>query len=272
VNVWEERDEDNIVYDTKTNAFKGATLNKLVERLTVEKDHDMEFQKTFLLTFQSFTTPEKLIMKLIQRYQVPIEEKPEDSKDTKEQWAVKQKAKQKNIQLRVVNVMKRWVESNIADLNDQHIETIKNFQNKYLKYDSESLYHLLEGALQKRVQMIDEVKKPKVFNEQPPEPKVDLKTIFLPNLSFIDLDEAEIARQLTLIEFDFFSVIQPSELLNQAWNKPKLRHRASNVLSMINRTNEVSGWVSTMILQEERLRQRAKMWTKFIKIAEQLRN
>ena len=31
---------------------------------------DMQFVKTFLLTYQSFTTPESLLMKLIERYNV----------------------------------------------------------------------------------------------------------------------------------------------------------------------------------------------------------
>lgn len=97
---------------------------------------------------------------------------------------------------------------------------------------------------------------------------MDIKTIFLPNLEFIDLDETEIARQLTIIEFELFANIQPTELLNQAWNKPKLKHRASNVLAMINRSNEVSGWVAAMILKQEKLRTRARMWIKFVKIAE----
>lgn len=35
---------------------------------------DMEYVKTFLLTYQSFTTPAKLLQKLIQRYHVPIKE------------------------------------------------------------------------------------------------------------------------------------------------------------------------------------------------------
>lgn len=33
--------------------------------------------------------------------------------------------------------------------------------------------------------------------------------------------------------------IQPYELLNQSWSKPKLRHRAQNVLALINRFNKV---------------------------------
>jgi hypothetical protein len=62
--------------------------------------------------------------------------------------------------------------------------------------------------------------------------------------------EAEIARQLTLIEFQIFARIkvilaawaeahffQPSELLNQAWSNPKFQYRSANVLSMVTRAN-----------------------------------
>lgn len=95
-----------------------------------------------------------------------------------------------------------------------------------------------------------------------------MKTIFLPKLSFSNLDKIEIARQLTIIEWELFSRIKPHELLNQCWNKPKLRHRAGNVLAMINRSTEISGWVATTILKEEKLHNRTKMMVKFIKIAE----
>lgn len=55
----------------KTRQVKAASLNRLIVLLAPEEKHDIEYLKTFLLTYQSFTTPQKLLQKLIQRYHVP---------------------------------------------------------------------------------------------------------------------------------------------------------------------------------------------------------
>lgn len=62
VNIWDEynpksADNDNV----------NGSLNKLVEKLTNEEALDNKFLKTFITTYQSFTTPSKLLEKLIQR-------------------------------------------------------------------------------------------------------------------------------------------------------------------------------------------------------------
>ncbi len=65
--------------------IKAATLNKLIIKLTNDQDHgiqtsfpiikviflsfeDIKFQKMFIMTYRSFTTPSKLFVKLLQRY------------------------------------------------------------------------------------------------------------------------------------------------------------------------------------------------------------
>jgi len=88
---------------------------------------------------------------------------------------------------------------------------------------------------------------------------------------FMALNESEIARQFTLIDFGLFQKIQPSELFNQSWSKPKLQHRAPHILAMISRANHLSFWVSSFILWAHNLKERTRMLTKFIKISQHLR-
>jgi hypothetical protein len=66
------------------------------------------------------------------------------------------------------------------------------------------------------------------------------KNIFLPNLDFFDIDAVEIARQFTLREHEMYRAIEPSELLNQAWSKAKLKHRAPNIQACTDSFNAVS--------------------------------
>jgi len=71
VNIWEEGVKGNITYN-KEPKFKGeimaATLNKLIEKLTPEKNVDLQYLNIFLNTYTSFTTAEIVLLKLMQRY------------------------------------------------------------------------------------------------------------------------------------------------------------------------------------------------------------
>ena len=71
-----------------------------------------------------------------------------------------------------------------------------------------------------------------------------------PVLSVFDFDPEEIARQLTIIDFSLFSKIKPAELLNQAWQKQKYKHRAHNILRLVERMNNLTLWVATTILSQ----------------------
>eukprot|EP00004_Rigifila_ramosa_P023034 TRINITY_DN6406_c0_g1_i1.p1 TRINITY_DN6406_c0_g1~~TRINITY_DN6406_c0_g1_i1.p1 ORF type:complete len:737 (+),score=176.85 TRINITY_DN6406_c0_g1_i1:1228-3438(+) len=88
---------------------------------------------------------------------------------------------------------------------------------------------------------------------------------------FLNSDVVEIAKQLTLIDFYLFSAIQASELLNQAWNKPNLRHRSPSVLAYIYRFNQVSSWISSLVLWEPQLRERRKIFAKILELNQELR-
>jgi hypothetical protein len=87
-------------------------------------------------------------------------------------------------------------------------------------------------------------------------------------LIFANLDEIELARQLTLWEYEAYCVIKPRECLNQGWNKLTKQEDSPNIVNMIRRSNSVTLWVATEIIKEEKLQKRAMILKKFIKIAE----
>jgi len=99
-------------------------------------------------------------------------------------------------------------------------------------------------------------------------PKMDIT----PNFSWLDIDPVELAKQLTLIDYQLFSQIQATELLNQYWTKAKYNHQKSpNILKCIENFNFVANIVSAAIVNEEKVRQRAKIMAYFIKVAMNLR-
>eukprot|EP01133_Synstelium_polycarpum_P017730 gene17730-21140_t len=77
-----------------------------------------------------------------------------------------------------------------------------------------------------------------------PEPIVPKQ--FLPSTTFLDIHPVEIARQLTLIEFNLYCKITPSDLYHQAWNKKDAAEKVPNLLALIKRSNDVSYWVATI--------------------------
>ena len=105
----------------------------------------------------------------------------------------------------------------------------------------------------------------RVLYDTAPEPIIpaDDKLQFL---SINDLDDQEIARQLTLIDQKLFQAIKPSELLGLAWLGPDKQEQAPNVSKFLDRYNQVVYWVLTTINKLDKPK-RPFMLSKFIQIA-----
>lgn len=77
----------------------------------------------------------------------------------------------------------------------------------------------------------------------------------------------EIAKQLTLIEFEMFSMIRTSEFFNQAWLKSDREIRAPNITAITQRFNWMSLWIISSILKGEKSKVRAKTLSEFVNLA-----
>lgn len=78
----------------------------------------------------------------------------------------------------------------------------------------------------------------------------------------------DIARQLTLISYEIYNKIKPSELVNSAWTKVNKKHITSpNVLKLIDRFNSLYLWIIEEILSYDMKRFRYKVIEKFIVVA-----
>jgi len=249
---------------TQNPQIKGGTVEKLVERLTYEKYPDPEYLQAFLLTYRSFTTATEVLEMLIKRYSLEPPNK-EDVERFNENTL-------KPIRLRVYNVLKNWLERHYHDFEeDQNLGTIlSNFIEKNMMQSNMSkLGEALKRTLERKAQGEGPTKSEPQRRFTQPAPKPILPKN-LQSFTFNDLHAQEVARQLTLIEFDLFKAIQPKELLNQCWNKKNKQELAPNVVSMIKRFNDVSSWVTTEILkQADNLKNRTTMIEKFIQIAQQ---
>jgi hypothetical protein len=255
-NIWEEdlESEHSIRYD-KSGQVTGATLNKLVERITSTRDHDLEFVKTFLFTYQAFTTPEKLLRKLIERYNVVCPE----GMPLKEFGIMRQ-----TIQARVINALRLWVDLCVDFKDNPSLQdAVLHFIMSVLTVDHPKFCKplrmnilIIKGVVQK--------KNLKIFRE--PLPPVKFPDTPSSVLSVFDFDPEEIARQMTIIDFSLFAMIKPSELLNQAWQKPKYKYRAQNILRLVERMNNLTLWVATTILSQRDVNERARRIADFVQV------
>eukprot|EP01102_Stenamoeba_stenopodia_P022968 TRINITY_DN9768_c0_g3_i1.p1 TRINITY_DN9768_c0_g3~~TRINITY_DN9768_c0_g3_i1.p1 ORF type:complete len:1216 (+),score=300.44 TRINITY_DN9768_c0_g3_i1:210-3857(+) len=264
-----EDSDQNISFEDKEEGVenirkvRGATLPKLIERLTYEKYPDPNFLLTFLLTYRSFTTPKEFLALLRQRYNVPIP--PNLSGEELENY---KKLRVIPVRLRCFNVCKNWVQTHFYDFADHKelCDDFLDFVRNTMKVSPgmASAAEQLERAVQKQLEGIKEEKQV-IFNKKPPTPILPTTP---PPYKFEDIHVDEIARQTTLIEYELFKAIKPWECLNQAWTKKTTPPKAPNILEMIARFNRVSEWCKTEIVRTENFKARTATIVRFIDLAE----
>lgn len=264
--------QDEQQADKANNLIRGATLVKLVERVTSEKYADtLAFQGDYLLTFRSFTTPQDLLKLMISRYNMAP---PKGlSYGQLQEWKTN---KQKPIRLRIINFLKNWLDRNWIDFIED--PALGNALSDFLNTDvmnsgNQTSAEQLGRLLQKKR---DDPNKEReaIFSTPPPKPMLpNVKKTSASSNSFglMDFNSEEIARQLTLIEFNLYRAIKPWEFFNQSWTKKNKEQLSPNIISMIKRFNRVSGWVATEIVKTDKLKDRIAVLVKFIEIGERCR-
>jgi len=83
----------------------------------------------------------------------------------------------------------------------------------------------------------------------------------------LSVEPVELARQLTLMEFQLFRQISYSELYKKAWESPA---RGPNVIALIQRFNTLSYWVASEILVVQDQRQRQQTLIRFLEVLKHL--
>ncbi|CEG73749.1 hypothetical protein RMATCC62417_09072 [Rhizopus microsporus] len=103
-----------------------------------------------------------------------------------------------------------------------------------------------------------------IMNNFRKQDQLNLKTI-------MGTSDNHIAKQLTWIESQLFSRIQPREFLRYIVSNQSSSN-SSMILASIAHFNFISSWVATLIISQSRASKRANVFLKFISIAVELRN
>ncbi|PRP76499.1 hypothetical protein PROFUN_15151 [Planoprotostelium fungivorum] len=91
-------------------------------------------------------------------------------------------------------------------------------------------------------------------------------------VTFADIEPADAAKQLTLLESGIFQKINHTEFHHLNWKKEDGKKISPHILNLVDRFNTVSYWVSTEIVIQSELKERVNVLRKFIIIAEHLRD
>jgi hypothetical protein len=97
-----------------------------------------------------------------------------------------------------------------------------------------------------------------------------LEGLWTGEFHLLALPREELARQLTLWSSQRYCAIQRVELVDCAWEKPRLRYRAPNVTALTQHYNRVSRWVEYEVLSTAPLSARLQKMEQFVTLAQVL--
>lgn len=255
-------DPSNLTLDeSDSNQVKAASWTKLIELLTSTHGIDVD---DFLLTYRSFASPSELMLSLFDRFFTATDKIP---------------------RLRTFKVLKTWLSNYWQDFESNYgvIQIVDDFVTEVSTRYPES-QSTASGIKELLVRKLNHVERSVTFHQVDMEASLLPSDLSLPILSFNPL---EIARQLTLREWEIWSQIKPLELLGLSWTKkdknllspnglltfsiPSFFSSSLVVLAMTDRFNEISGWVTTMVCTTESKSERVKLVKRFVEIADHLR-
>ncbi|KAI8976070.1 ras guanine nucleotide exchange factor domain-containing protein [Pilobolus umbonatus] len=328
-------EENQVVKDESENAFlmsysmkpdemifnfeghvTGATEEALVKRLTWhEKSPDLLFTRTFFYNFHLFTSPERFLALLIERFSLqPLPDAPVNDSE----YALWNSRILIPTRLRVYNVLKTWLESFFIFEQDSCIEgVLHDFLNTEMyqampgpakrmlelvkkTFDSKGIHStgrkhnynearfvsqksstnnqstISAGSLISNLTVFDD--HADALADKYPTPIITRsvrnalkKALNNNNVAVIhvqDIDPVELARQITLLENNLFCQIRPNELIGQKFKKKIGASTAIHVKSMIQRSTQITSWVSDSILRESDAKRRSQVLKYWIKVGD----
>ncbi|KAJ6248184.1 guanine nucleotide exchange factor [Anaeramoeba flamelloides] len=172
------------------------------------------------------------------------------------------------IKIKVFSVLHIWLSNFYGDFTPTMLRMISDFARQDLANDNTSQSKQLQKLLKKMKINQNKRRKPK-FNEHPPRPNIP-KNIFSNHLQISDINEKELAKQLTLFTHKGFCKMKPCELISACVSKKIPEDFSPNLYQLRQNYFYLRSYFAWSILRYDKFKERAKQITRIIKIAQQL--
>jgi len=255
---------NDLIFDPQTNALVAAPISSFVTYVILNSLRDATLLKSFLLTHLHFMSSEELLKILINFYE---ESQKADKKEDSHL-----------IQIRVLNVIKKWFQYGMQEFAHNHTlgAALNQFIAKLEKSgeSNRTFASLLKSAMatlygQTLEKNLSAAPVPVLSRKVKELIKESAKTdgkLRKGVLTTTDIHPIELARQLTLLDFQLLTKVRPSELLNGRFTREET---SPNIAALAKRFQKVSQWIATEIVTVPSTK-RPKMISHFILVAENL--
>ena len=259
-------DPQFVKYDPATGEPVEASLNQLIFWLTTAGGGAMkettELTNALVLTISSYASPKIFFTKLKDRWAMIKEEMERDKQAAGTVQSVV------GSDMLFVKLFKEWIRSSINDMEPQIVDAAIQFSEQELK-PVPKYWRVCENMFQTKTDGASA--RLKKLEQNAPAVKLGRCTgLWKGDFSLFDLPEDEFARQLTVWSSTRYYAIKRCELLDCAWDKPRLRYRAPNVIALTQHFNRMSEWVQYAILSEKSWKKRIAKMEHLVEVARQL--
>eukprot|EP00834_Sanchytrium_tribonematis_P004723 NODE_248_length_11794_cov_0.876015.p2 type:complete len:785 gc:universal NODE_248_length_11794_cov_0.876015:4327-1973(-) len=301
-----EEEEQGIIIVENENALqevKGGTPSKLVQRLLQCPTYDSIFIDNFFLTYREFTTPQFVLDELEAFFNIIVKDQETHRpvyeirlRDILCHWIknywddfannVELRSKLKDI-ITIRPMLSADKQQKVAELikKNDTLTGIRTMATPILLDDKSQsrLKPILPKQLAKRYGIQSENGPVEISRRIPLGDSFTIEvTVNNFNTSsddyrvnLLEIDAVEIARQISLIEFELFSQLKAEELIQKSWMASDKEKKAPNLIRMAKFSNHLIMWFVSEIVNIKDIKVRTQAIEKLILIAqalEKLRN
>lgn len=285
---------------TSASQISHATVGGLMSLLANPQSfQDKSFIDTFILSYEYFMDSPTFLRRLMGLYFLPLQQAQQPASTTDDAAAQQQRV---FFQLRVINVLKKLIETRYFALrrDKRCYQLLRNFLRVMLRCGDDrerSLVAALRQSMKQNAEFIRAADKdtpsgPDSGSSLSPSNSDSSLSISSaassatsglstsnpglpfslgPQKTLLDYSQKELAKHLTLIEFEFWSAIKLEEFYHTSFSSKEKDKLAPNVNRFIKRFNDVSAWVASSVVLAPKKKQRVAVLTRLIQILDELK-